>query len=213
MHYRHGHGDRKCHQTGIFMSDHGTAGCEYSITKNILSSVHISGSGEDFVHYGYIQLRMYSKCTRLTTSVCRKTSFLTHQIKTHYVRHCSVNLLLRTRRHSQLSPHPLGRFRGPLKNVPNERKNKIWYIYSHAQPHRPDSKYNNTHIVSYEPHIHTQTCRNCPTNSFTEISLLWQQVSHQQQLTFGPWNWAKTFKQVVWTMCRVDKKGVRMISH
>lgn len=89
----------------------------------------------------------------------------------------------------------------------------ITHMHNHTGRHRIHDKTTTlTCHVSPMNHTYTQTCRSCPTNSFTEISLLWQQVSHQQQLTFGPWNWAKTFKRVAWTMCRAfsglkKKKG------
>lgn len=70
----------------------------------------------------------------------------------------------------------------------NERKIKIHILFLLL-----DTEHDDTHRFPTHTHTHTQMKRaeTAPANSFTEISLLWQQVSHQQQLTFGPWNWAK----------------------
>ena len=70
----------------------------------------------------------------------------------------------------------------------NERKIKIHILFLLLDTEHDDTHRSPTHTHT---HTHTKRAETAPANSFTEISLLWQQVSHQQQLTFGPWNWAK----------------------
>ena len=81
-----------------------------------------------------------------------------------------------------------------MRTTPGQRQRKIKI---HILVLLLDTEHDDTHRSPTHTHAHTHThthtkhAETAPVNSFTEISLLWQQVSHQQQLTFGPWNWEK----------------------